>query len=65
MQADRYLRLARDAVEDDPPGPEVAVKMLVDAMAMANRLAAIVAVAVEEPPCEPPHEVSASGLQWP
>lgn len=41
MTAERWLNLARDAVEDDPPGREAAAELLPVALALASLLAAI------------------------
>jgi hypothetical protein len=43
MTAARYLALARDAIEDDPPGRESAAEMLPVALALASLLAAVLA----------------------
>lgn len=41
MTAARWLSLARDAVEDDPPGRDAAAELLPVALALASLLAAI------------------------
>jgi len=41
MTAARYLALARDAVEDDPPGREAAAELLPVVLAIAGLLAAV------------------------
>ena len=43
MTAARWLSLAREAVEDDPPGRDAAAEMLPAVLALASLLAAILA----------------------